>query len=370
MPTKWRRRALLGATSTVVVVALALGAAGYYYSGLVIDPVHTSNYPIEVVAVGDGRITLKGGLDTDAPGFYGLTWPGGNVVLGETISVGAGTVTRELDKVVRGDLRPGVFGYLDRGLWSEGTPRDVGVPYENVEVTSPLGAFPAWRTEGASDTWVIAVHGRNGSRGEALRVIPTLRELGHPVLAITYRNDEGAPASPDGRFHLGDTEWEDVRAAMDYARTQGARKFVLYGWSMGGGISAVAARRLPGAGITALILDSPVLDWRSPIAEGARQMGVPGFLTTVGQWVIMGRTGLSFDDLDHVEHAAEFDVPILIFVDHDDATVPVDRARAFAAARPDITTLVETKGGGHTGSWNVDRDLYEKALTEFLRSPR
>ncbi len=73
----------------------------------------------------------------------------------------------------------------------------------------------------------------------------------------------------------------------------------------------------------------------------------------------MARTGLSFDDLDHVGHAAEFDLPILIFVDHDDATVPVDRARAFAAKRPDITTLVETKGGGHTGSWNVDPDVYE-----------
>ncbi len=79
---------VLGATGTVVVVALALGAAGYYYSGLVIDPVHTSAYPLEVTAVGDGRVTLKGGLDTDAPGSYGLTWAASNAVLGETISVG------------------------------------------------------------------------------------------------------------------------------------------------------------------------------------------------------------------------------------------------------------------------------------------
>ncbi|WP_459801719.1 alpha/beta hydrolase [Herbidospora sp. RD11066] len=370
MRTNWRRRVVLGATGTVVVVALALGAAGYYYSGLVIDPVHTSTYPIEVVAVGDGRVTLKGGVDTDALGIYGLTWADGNARLGETISEGAGTVTRTLEKVVSGDLKPGVRAYLDRWVWGDGTPKSVGVPYQDVGVKSPLGTFPAWRTEGTSDTWVIAIHGRNGGRGEALRVIPTLHELGHPVLAISYRNDEGAPASPDGRFHLGDTEWEDVRAAMDYARTQGAKKFVLYGWSMGGGIAAVAARRLPGAGITALILDSPVLDWRSPIAQGARQMGVPGLLTTVGQWVVSARTGLSFDDLDHVAHAAEFDLPILVFVDHDDDTVPVDRARAFAAKRPDITTLVETKGGGHTGSWNVDPADYEKALTEFLRSPR
>ncbi|WP_285584739.1 alpha/beta fold hydrolase [Herbidospora sp. NBRC 101105] len=370
MRTKWRRRVLLGTTGTVVVVALALGAAGYYYSGLVIDPVHTSNYPIEVTAVGEGQVTLKGGGDTDAPGTYGLTWAGGNAVLGEAISVGAGTVTREVEKVRSGDLRPGVSAYLDRWMWGAGTPESVGVPYKEVGVESPLGVFPAWRTEGTSDTWVIAVHGRNGGRGEALRILPTLHDLGHPVLAITYRNDEGAPASPDGRFHLGDTEWEDVRAAMDYARGQGAKKFVLYGWSMGGGISAMTARRLPGAGVTALILDSPVLDWRSPIALGARQMGVPGFLTTVGQWVIMARTGLSFDDLDHVEHAAEFDLPILIFVDHDDATVPVDRAQAFARARPDLTTLVETKGGGHTGSWNVDPDAYERAVRDFLRSPR
>ncbi|GAA4579971.1 hypothetical protein GCM10023194_06990 [Planotetraspora phitsanulokensis] len=345
---------------------IALGGAGWYYSGFVIDPSHSSEYPLEVTAVEGDQVTLKGGTDTAAPGTYGLTWADGNALLGSVVSTGVGTVTRKVEKVSRGALRPGVRAFLDRSLWGRVRPSAVGVPYEDVTVPSPLGAFPAWRTEGTSSTWVIAVHGRNGNAAEALRVLPTLRRFGMPVLGITYRNDAGAPAGPDGKLHLGATEWEDLAAAITYARRQGAESVVLYGWSMGGSIVPMAVRKLPDEPIKGMILDSPVLDWRSPIAYGGRQMGVPGFLVSVADWVIERRTGLSFDGLDHVRHARDFSIPALVFVDSDDATVPVEPALEFARSRPDLVTLVHTKGGGHTGSWNVDPEQYEGAVRTFV----
>ncbi|GII52442.1 alpha/beta hydrolase [Planotetraspora thailandica] len=363
---RWRRRLQWAGAGGALLAAIALGGSGWYYSGLVIDPLHSHDYPLEVVAVEGETVTLKGGTDTAAPGTYGLTWADGNAQLGPVLSTGSGTVTRRVEKVSRGTLRVGVRGYLDRSVWGRVPPSAVGVPYQEVKVPSPLGDFPAWRSEGTSSTWVIAVHGRNGNAAEALRMLPVFHRLGMPVLGITYRNDEGAPEGPDGKLHLGATEWEDVAAAMAYAKTQGATAFVLYGWSMGGGIVPMTVRNLPKEPIKGMILDSPVLDWRSPIAKGGRDMGVPPFLVSVAYWVVERRTGLSFDELDHVRHAAGFSVPALVFADSDDATVPVEPALEFAEARPDIVTLVKTKGGGHTGSWNVDPEQYEQAVQEFL----
>lgn len=344
-----------------------LGAAGWYYSGMVIDPSGGQNsYPLEVTEATGEQVTLKGGGDTAAPGTYGLTWKDGNATLGKVISTGPGTVTREVLKVRRGRLKPGVRGYLDRWMWGNEDPESaLGLPYKSVKIRSELGEFPAWRTEGKSKTWVIAVHGRNANASEALRITPAFHRLGMPVLGISYRNDTGAPAGPDGKFHLGASEWKEVAAAISYARSQGASGVVLYGYSMGGGIVAMAARKLTTEPIRGIILDSPVMDWKGPIEAGAREQGVPLWLASVGRFVIERRTGISLAELDHVAHAQEFRMPVLLFVDDSDTGVPPGPALEFARVRSDLVNVVRTQGGGHVGSWNVDPEAYENTVTDF-----
>jgi hypothetical protein len=239
----WRRRLVWAVAGIALLAVISLGGAGWYYSGLVIDPYHSSDYPLEVTAVNGDQVTLKGGTDTAAPGTYGLTWANGNALLGPVISTGIGTVTRRVEKVSRGTLRPGVRAYLDRSLWGRVGPSAAGVPYKDVKVPSPLGDFPAWQTEGTSSTWVIAVHGRNGHAAEALRVLPTLRQLEMPVLGITYRNDAGAPAGPDGKLHLGAASgrtWRRpsptprARARRTWSSTDGRWAAGSYPWPCGG----------------------------------------------------------------------------------------------------------------------------------------
>lgn len=357
------KRFLAWAAAIVLLLAVAgVAGAGWYYSGMVIDPSHGDSYPLEVTAVTDDQVTFKG--DATEPGTYGLTWKGGNATVGHVISAGQGSVTRELVKVRQGELKPGVRAYLD--TWMYGDPSDptaaLGLPYKKVSIKG----YPAWQTPGDSKTWVIAVHGRNANASEALRFVPVFHSLGMPVLGISYRNDLGAPAG-DGKYHLGETEWEDVGSAIAYAKTQGATGVILYGMSMGGGIVPMTARRLPGEPIKGLILDSPVMDWNAPIELGAKQQGVPLWLASVGKWVISLRTGVSFDDIDQVRHAKEFKAPMLIFLDDDDDTVPIGPSLAFAKARPDLVTLFRTRGGGHVGSWNVDPARYEQALRDFVK---
>ncbi|MGW0191984.1 hypothetical protein [Nonomuraea sp. NPDC003201] len=53
------RRVLAWIAAVLAVLALVgLGGAGWYYSGLVIDPSHGGSYPLEVVAFEDGTFHL------------------------------------------------------------------------------------------------------------------------------------------------------------------------------------------------------------------------------------------------------------------------------------------------------------------------
>ncbi|GAA4939905.1 hypothetical protein GCM10023238_01890 [Streptomyces heliomycini] len=96
---------------------------------------------------------------------------------------------------------------------------------------------------GARDTWVIAVHGLGTTREHTMNLMEFLHRHRFPVLAPAYRGDPGAPRSPDGLNHLGETEWRDLDAALHHAVDSGARQVVLYGWSTGATMALRTAAR-------------------------------------------------------------------------------------------------------------------------------
>ena len=79
-------------------------------------------------------------------------------------------------------------------------------------------------------------------------MLGVLHRLGLTVLLATYRNDAGAPASPDGYYHLGATEWEDVEAVVAHAVAEGAEDVVLVASSMGAVLACRFLLRSPLAG--------------------------------------------------------------------------------------------------------------------------
>jgi hypothetical protein len=118
--------------------------------------------------------------------------------------------------------------------------------FSEILVHLELGPAPAWYipSRGTVDaTWAIMVHGLNTSRVEPSRAVAAVHALAIPILDITYRNDYSAPASPDGLAHLGGTEWRDLDAAVQVAGEMGARRVVLYGWSMGVTLIRASASR-------------------------------------------------------------------------------------------------------------------------------
>ncbi len=265
----------------IVLIAVLLGG-GWYFSNLVRDtalqPKRVDLRPqLEVVALREDRITLgvTGELQNDdwrQDGIWGLRWDQGYAQVGEIVDINGQEVVREfvplMGKLSIGD-RVGryIFAFPDD------PEKAFGLPTRKLSYSSGLGQFPAWLIEGSSNTWLIVVHGKKDAPPrEALRsypVLPTVAEFGIPALIISYRNDEGAPASPDGFHRYGQTEWQDLLGAVQYATEQGAERLILMGYSMGGAMILNFLYQSPLADkVVGIILDAPMLTLGPPLSLG------------------------------------------------------------------------------------------------------
>jgi pimeloyl-ACP methyl ester carboxylesterase len=363
------RKAMLAVAAVVLLGLVVLAGAGYYFSTqLTEDGSPWEAADTEVRALTDRTATLALDDETTLVGRHGLLWEDGLAQIGAPVSrdADAQTITYQVESTT--GLPPTPFEAAWYAWYYQGTPADLGLEYAEVAPMSEVGPLPSWYLPGDGATWVIAVHGHNGDRGEALRSLPTLAELRLPTVVVRYRNDEGVP-SPDGLVHLGNTEWRDVDAAMTWARGQGAERFVLYGWSMGGAIALQALDRGDNRDLVdAVVLDGPVLDWRATLRLQAASRGLPAALAWAAEQWTQWRIRIDFDDFDWVTRAADLQVPVLAFHGPDDDYVPWEPTRDVAAARPDVVTLERVDRAGHTRSWNTDPDRYERALAGFLRT--
>jgi pimeloyl-ACP methyl ester carboxylesterase len=351
-----------------VAIAIAVGtASAWHYSSAVLVPDH-SPWPAEVTveSVAAGRIGLEATEESRRPGIHGLEWPGGRAIVGAVLSKDDGAVTRRL-REVDGYLAPGMEIAFNPTVWAGDPSAAFGVPSSTVPIRGELGAMPAWLVPGDASTWAIVVHGINSTPQTGLRVVPPLRRAGLPTLLITYREDLGAPPSPDGFHHMGLTEWRDLGAAARYALAHGAKRLVLVGYSMGGAIVAQFMQRSPLAPrVAALVLDAPVLDWQEVLSFNATEMGFPAFLSKPVEWVIGARIDADWESLDASRHPDDFQLPILLFHGIEDDVVPISSSDEFAQQLPNRVTYFRVREAGHTEEWNVAPALYERRLESFL----
>ncbi len=360
-------RAVLVVLGLAIVALGATAATGWHFSSLVLVPDHSPwSEKVEIERVEPSRIELARSEAALRPGYYGLLWEAGHAVVGPIVDQGTDTVTRQLSDV-RGYLVPGTEAGFDSNTYS-GNPREArGLPFEEVDVPGELGPMPAWWIPSRGRTWAIIVHGINDDREVGLRLAPALHRTGLPSLTISYRDDLGAPESPDGLHHQGQTEWRDLAAAVRYALDHGAHRLVLVGYSMGGALVTQFMQRSPLAQrAAALILDAPALDWQEILAFNATQMGFPSFTALPVELAIETRIDVDWSSLDAISHPEDFQLPILLFHGTDDEVVPIETSDEFAEELPRHVTYYRVPQAGHTRSWNVNPSLYERRLQNFL----
>src|SRR5690606_23922207 len=337
-------KSLRHAVAIAVPALLAVGAATAFAvlatARRVVTPTaRRTDTRILAVDTGAQTIELNRTLDTELPGRYGLFTTGtyGYVKIGAVLSANAGVVRRKLLTQIEAGAQ------VDRDAafsgWYYSSPGELHLPWESVLIGSPAGPCPAWFFPGSSDTWVIQVHGRGATRSECLRAVPVFHAMGHPTLVVSYRNDGEAPRSRAGSYALGASEWRDVDAAVGHALRHGARRILLMGWSMGGAVvlqTAVSSGNRQA--ISGLVLDSPVVDWRTVLKFLARESGIrdpfPALAMTALASPLTARLSgseeaIPFDRLDMVARADELTVPILLLHSDDDGFVPADASHAL-----------------------------------------
>lgn len=331
----------------------------------------SSSFPLtlRLVSATKETVTLPLKKETAYEGFYGLNWQNESAVLGPVLARSSRTVTRRIIKAT-GPLEPGQRVHWDIYVY-RGDPQSVwGLNYEMVPLQGELGTLPAWFLLGPRSTWILLVHGLSATREESLRILPVLSRMGFPLLGLSFRNDRSGPPTADRLSHLGDTEWRDIEPGVRFALEHGAQSLVLYGWSMGGCVVETFLRRssyVPQ--VRAVILDSPVLDWRGAISAIVRHNHLSPGLANLVERLVEWRAGIDLEALTYVPPAPGRTTPTLLFHGDADGAVPVESSDAFAKARPDLITYCRVHGADHIQSWNVGPQAYEDAVKTFLSRP-
>ncbi|MDQ1392138.1 MAG: uncharacterized protein QOF30_1115 [Acidimicrobiaceae bacterium] len=355
------------ALSAALLITVIGGA--WYATSRVTTVTHVQDcFPLRVVDVNPvaGTVTIGRGPDATEPGTFRLAWPDGQAVVGAVVSVHPTTITRRLSGL-RGQLKVGQSVGIEPNAYVGDPASAVGLEYSTVTVPTPLGAMPAWMIPGRRATWVVLVHGLGGSRSDTLAAMPALHTLGYPILAISYRNDLGVPASSDHRSHIGATEWRDVQSAVVYAMGHGASGVVLYGYSLGGAMALLVARDpATRPDVRALILDSPVLDWLATLDYQARRHELPRALVAVGEQLLAWRIHLNYSQFDQLSHEAALGAPVLLIQGDADTVVPPALATRFARARPSLVTYLFVPGADHVSAIDAAPFGYRDALAAFL----
>lgn len=366
-PRRHRRSLFLASVLLIIVLLAAGAAASWHFSSKVVVPEHPP-WPTNatVVALSPGKVVLSRSKETLRPGVYGLEWPRGHAIVEAVLSSDADTVTRRL-RTLEGHLALGTKVDLDSSVYRGNPEQALELTFANVKIPDELGPMPAWLIPAHSLTWAIFVHGINANREDGLRIAPILHRAGLPALLITYRQDVGAPPSPDGHHHMGQTEWRDLQAAARYALAHGAKHLVLVGYSMGGAIvSQFMERSSLAHDVAGLILDAPALDWQAILSFNAKEMGLPSFLADPVEWAIDLRIKPNWESLDALDHPTDFHLPILLFHGLEDEVVPISSSDAFAKELPGWVTYYRVPDAGHVESWNVNPASYAQRVSAFL----
>jgi alpha-beta hydrolase superfamily lysophospholipase len=321
---------------------------------------------VQLVAVGDQAALFK-------PAHYGIAWQGGIGRLGALAAVSGGVVTRPWTVISGSAPAVGQLAGLDRSYFLSDPGTALGIPMQHVVVPGPLGPLPAWYFPGPGRTFIIGVHGQNGTRKDVLRVIDIVHRMGFPALAITYRNDLAAARDPSGYFRYGQTEWSDIEAAVRWSLTQGARNVVLVGQSMGGGLVAAFLERSSLAPkVARVVLDAPMLDLHAAIDHQADQhlipvIGrIPAPLIRTAERIASARFGVDWSAISYLDETTWLKVPALVTHGDDDPRVPISTSLRLNELKPSLVTFEVFPGAGHLESWNIDRSRYTSLVESFL----
>lgn len=330
--------------------------------------------PIKYTRVGKD-IEIDATELTRAAGSYGLLSADGVHARIDAVLEEHGTaVKRTLGPVTGGSLPARGEGRWVRDVYP--SPAELDVPFSDVAIMTAGGPAPAWLIPGTGDgaVWAIHLHGIRTTRSVVLPSVSALLPTGVTSLVPSWRGDSEGPPTVGGGSSLGQEEWRDVDAALEFAVASGARSIVLVGWSMGALISSLLLQNSRHANrVVGVVMVAPVTSWRTVVAHAVRAARLPAVVATLVEGVL--RTpglcrlaGLPTPvQLSALESAAErVTIPTLVIHNPGDPLAPFDSSVAFVNQNDENAELVVFEEAPHAMEWNREPRRFEETITNWV----
>jgi len=249
------------------------------------------------------------------------------------------------------------------------SPADYDLGYEDISFTTgdglTLGGWyipapkPPSHGAGAMCT-VVVCSGHNGSMDSDAGAAPWLHAAGFDVLMFDWR---GRGRSQGRYASMGTLERLDLLAAVDFARSRGAGRVGVLGFSMGGAVALSTAASCPG--IDAVCSDGGYARIDSAVTCGLRERGVSEPLATiVGSAIVTVaglRLGVDLRQANPLRWAGGIAPrPVLFIHGERDPLVPIAEVEAMLARCGEPKELWRVREAGH-------RDIHERQPEEYRR---
>lgn len=254
------------------------------------------------------------------------------------------------------------------------SPTDLRLEFSIRELRlSDNHTTPAWVIHGRDESGpvVVITHGWGDSRYGALEWVELLAPYASAIVTYDLRGmgESSAPAC-----HLGTTEIDDLVIILTQLGAD--RPIVLFGASMGVGISIAAAARAAAKGnqhVIGVVGDGGYRHGMEPIVGyfKAQQWPVLPFYYPIGAWLSL--VYATHSQFDRARHARGLACPLLLLHGTDDPICPIASAREIIAAVPPGSPdsprarIVEFPGGTHLDLITHDPETYKAELTAFFQ---
>jgi len=228
----------------------------------------------------------------------------------------------------------------------EASPKDIGLEYEDVKVTSKDGVLlSAWFISASNPrATILFSHGNGGNISHRLEKIGMLNFLGLNVLIFDYRGYGKSTGRPSEKGLYGDAD-----AMLDYLITKkGIRleEIIVYGESLGGAIAVDLAGKHELGG---MIIEETF----TSVKDMAKQV-----LPVIPSSLLKSE----FDSLRKIK---DITVPKLIFHSSGDEIVPFEQGKRLFDEALEPKEFVELQGG-HNDAFLVSQELFIGKIDAFV----
>ena len=239
--------------------------------------------------------------------------------------------------------------FPDRNLAA--TPRDIGLDYEDVWLTTSDGVrIHGWYVPAAgAGATIVFLHGNAGNISHRLDTLRIFHRLHVNTLIIDYRGygqSDGSPSEPGSYL--------DARAAWDYlteVRKLPPQTLIIFGRSLGGAVAAWLAKEVEPGGV---VLESTF-------------SSVPDMAVRLYPWLPVRL--LARIRYDTRTYLLEVNCPVLVVHSEEDDLIPFSHGETLYAVAGQPKSFLRMRGG-HNNGFLVSGDAYVQGLAAFLRATR